>query len=374
MPNRYNSMAFNGEADDAVITHFAAVPMSKWWNRPEVLEYREMGWDEVMERHGYAGRGKVLFASNHGLARDESLRAVWDAYDGPKEFAKPVESIATKRGYPVVVVDTLTPYVPNKDFALVNIGHGISGGKLYGFDEQRAGIDPKALAQTDYAISSSTGTVGLVAGQFGISEDKVLPLGFPRADWYAGKKKGDGGSFLAKYERAYLYAPTFRGKNDGDRLPAIDWEMLDSMLEDDEVIAVKRHYFQRQPIVTGDVDRIVEIPTAEGIAPYLIDCDVLLTDYSSTLFDAYMLGKPCVLAIDDMDAYLDKRGMYFEYPSRYCTRWLEAEGNEAKLLEHMRAAHVTGMRHAERELMVKVADMCDGHAAERVCELIRSLL
>ena len=66
--------------------------------------------------------------------------------------------------------------------------------------------------------------------------------------------------------------------------------------------------------------------------------------------------------------------MYFEYPSRYCTRWLEAEGNEAKLLEHMRAAHVTGMRHAERELMVKVADMCDGHAAERVCELIRSLL
>ena len=146
------------------------------------------------------------------------------------------------------------------------------------------------------------------------------------------------------------------------------------MLEDDEIVVVKRHYFQREPIVMQDVDKIAEIPIAEGICPYLIDCDVLLTDYSSTVFDGYVLGKPCVLTVDDMESYLATRGMYLDYPSQYSSRWLAAEGNEEELLEMLREAARNGMTDAERATLDLVADMCDGHSAERVCEFIASLL
>ena len=373
MPKKYNDMSFNGPADDPVITHYAAMPVEMWSQYPEPSKYSGMTWEQALEMREYRNCGTVLFASNHDLKRDESIRAVWEMYDGPKELVRPVERIADVTGYPVVITDTLTPHVPRKDFKLVNIGHGICGGKLYANDEQRAGIDARALVQTDYAVSSSTGTVGIVAGQFGIPEERVLPLGFPRADWYAGKRKGDGGTFLARYARVYLYAPTFRGSNDGDRLPRIDWAKLDAMLDDDEIIVVKRHYFQREPIVTQYVDRIVEVPTCEGIAPYIIDCDVLLTDYSSTMFDAWMLGTPCVLETGDMDAYLSTRGMYFEYPSSYSSRSLAAEGHEEELLGMLREAAENGMTEAEMDCRDKVADMCDGHAAERVCELLRKL-
>ena len=373
--DEYNAMSFNARTDNPRIVHFAGVKRNKWHENPETRLYIDMTWDEAMEMHDtatYAG-SPVLFASNHSLERDEAIRAVFGAYRGPKELIRPVEAIARKKGHPVVVTDTLTPYIPNKDFVLVNIGHGITGGKCYALDEQRDGIDPRAIAQTDYIVNASTGTVDIAAKQFGIPKEHVVPLGFPRADMLIGKRKGDGGTFLTRYRRAYLYAPTFRGANDGEKLPDIDWAKLDGMLEDDEIVVVKRHYFQREPIVAQDVDRIAEVTIAEGITPYLIDCDVLMTDYSSTLFDAYVLGKPAVLLTDDMDAYLSTRGMYFDYPSGYCSRFLKAEGNEEKLLAHLRAACVTGMRGTERALLEKVADRCDGNSAKRVCDFILSL-
>ena len=375
LPDEYNAMSFNAHMENPRIVHFAGVGRDKWRENPEARLYIDMTWDEAMEMHetaAYAGI-PVLFASNHTLERDESIRAVFGAFRGPKELIRPVEAIADVRGYKVVVTDTLTPFIPDKDFTLVNIGHGITGGKLYGLDEQRAGIDRRALEQTDYVVNASAKTVDIAAKQFGIPRERVVPLGFPRTDMLMGKRKGDGRTFLTRYRRAYLYAPTFRGSNDGERLPRIDWEKLDAMLEDDEIIVVKRHYFQKELIVQGDVDRIAEVTTAEGIAPYLMDCDVLITDYSSTLFDAYMLGKPCVLLTDDMDAYMSTRGMYFEYPSQYCSRFLDAEGNEDKLLAHLRAACEMGMRGTEKNLMDKVADMCDGNSARRVCDFIASL-
>lgn len=373
MPKRFNDMDFNGPTAGAVITHYAAKPRGEWSKLPEPMQYAAMTWDQVLKMREYRNCSTVLFASNHGLERDESIRAVWDKYEGPKELVRPVERIANVSGYPVVITDTLTPYIPDKRFKLVNIGHGITGGKKYALDEKRAGIDPRAMAQTDYAISTSTKTAGIVAGQFGIPQERVLPLGFPRADWYIGKKKGDGGTFMANYARAYLYAPTFRGPNDGESLPRIDWEKLDGMLEEGEVVVVKRHYFQREPIVTADVDRVVEVPACEGIAPYLIDCDVLLTDFSSTLFDAHILEKPVVLTTDDQEAYTSTRGMYYEFPSFYSPRSLKAEGDEEGLLAMLREAAQDGMTETERNCRETVADMCDGHAAERVCELLRDL-
>ena len=357
------------------IIHYAAADdwRQNWRDEPTTVKYREMTWEEAMERHGKAGLGTVLFATNHSLDRDESIRAVWDAYKGPKEIVRPVEAIASAKGYPVVVTDTLTPYIPEKDFALVNINHGITGDKKYGLDEKRAGIDPKAMEQNDYLVNASTRTCGILAGSFGVPVDRVLPLGFPRSDMVVGKKKGDGGTFMAGYKRAYLYAPTFRGPNDGDRLPEIDWVKMDSMLTDDEVLVVKRHYFTGKQLVRRQCSHIVEVPNSDGMTPYLVDCDVLVTDYSSTMFEAMLLGIPTVLATDDMEAYLQTRGMYLDYPGQYSTRFLEVEGNEEGLLEMVREAARDGITQAEIECLELVADMCDGHSSERVAAFIEGL-
>ena len=378
MHEEYNAMAFNAEVENPRIVHFAGVGREKWTDNPEARLFIDMTWDDAMRMHesrAYTGR-PVLFTSDHALLRAENIRAVWGAYSGPKEFKRGSEcmSRAAADGYAAVVCDTLPRYMPDKgDCKSIVIGHGITGDKKYALDEKRAGIDKRAFAQIDASVNASTKTVGIMARQFGIPEEKVFALGMPRTDSLLGKSKGDGETFLRNYRRAYFYAPTYRSRDDGGHLPRIDWEKLDSMLEEDEIIVVKRHYFQAEQVVHGDVERIAEACRTEPSMPYLIDCDVLVTDYSSIIFDAYVTGKPSVLLTDDMDEYLPNRGMYLDYPRQYSSRWLDAEGNEGRLLETMREAASNGLTGTEHAALDLVADMCDGNSARRVCDLIAEL-
>lgn len=313
--------------------------------------------------------GRVLFVSEHDMERAENLRAVWEAYDGDKWFERGIwhMSTAPQDGFAAVVCDSLPAFMPLKGACKsIVIGHGITGDKKYALDEKRDGIDARAFAQIDASVNASTKTVDIMARQFGIGRDKVKPLGMPRTDQYFADH-GRGG------KRTYFYAPTFRGRHDGRRLASIDWGRVDRLLRDDEQMIVKRHYFQREPLLDGEYAHVVEVEPDKASAPYIMGCDVLLTDFSSIVFDAYVAGKPAVLAIDDMDAYLPSRGMYLEYPQQYCSRYLFASGAEYVLVDMLREAAENGMTDAERETRDLVADMCDGHATERVCELIRSM-
>lgn len=177
--------------------------------------------------------GKTLFISQNPLNRCENLAAVWEAYDGPKEFRCGQENMveAEAEGFSVVVCDALPKRINGKDKCkLVNIDHGLTGGKLYGLDEgDKPWVDPVAFAQIDYAIASSRAGVPIVARTFGISTQRVLPLGAPRTDKYFNDTPPDDED---RYK--YLYAPTFR-RGDGDgRLPDINWGLLDLLLEGNE--------------------------------------------------------------------------------------------------------------------------------------------
>lgn len=376
--DEYNAMAFNAEVENPRIVHFAGVGRERWTDNPEARLFIDMTWDDAMRMHesrAYTGR-PVLFTSDHALLRAENIRAVWGAYSGPKEFKRGSEcmSRAAADGYAAVVCDTLPRYMPDKgDCKSIVIGHGIIG-KKYALDETRDGIDRDAIAQIDAAICPSEGIVDIMAGQFDLPPERVFPLGFPRTDQYAGAEKGDGETFLAKYRRAYLYAPTLRWLDDGGHLARIDWAKLDAMLDDDEIVVVKRHYFQEQPVVLEDVERIVEVAPQEPSAPYVKDCDVLVTDYSSIVVDGYLAGKPSVLVVDDMDEYLATRGMNLDFPNEYGSRVVVAEGDEEGLLAMMRDAAENGMGETERAFMRKVAGMCDGNSAARVCDLVESLV
>lgn len=316
--------------------------------------------------------GKTLFISQNPLNRCENLAAVWEVYDGPKEFRCGQENMveAEAEGFSVVVCDALPKRINGKDKCkLVNIDHGLSGGKLYGLDEgDKPWVDPVAFAQIDYAIASSRAGVPIVARTFGISTQRVLPLGAPRTDKYFNDTPPDDED---RYK--YLYAPTFR-RGDGDgRLPDINWGLLESLLEGDEEIAVQRHYYTDGKLVDGSYERIYEFEPTQPSYWLLRGCDVVITDYSSIMFDAYLLGKPVVLLTDDMGDYLECRGMYYEYPHSYCSRFLDVEGNEGKLVEMLREAADNGMGPTEERCRLMTGGKCDGHSTERVCDLIRRL-
>ena len=309
---------------------------------------------------------KALFTSNHALGRAENITAVYNSYEGAKDFVqvnpyKPT-FLTRSRRYGVRVTDEFPNASPGK---CIYIGHGISGGKLVGLDQPYPYYRRESAELITYTLATSEDMIDIVAKQFGVPRERVLPLGMPRTDALIGKRKGDGGTALAG-KRAYLYCPTYRTREEMP-YPVLDWDAIDAGLSDDEVLAVKPHMVTKH-ILEKEYKHIVELSSEDPTGSYLIDCDVLITDYSSILMDAHLLRKPVVLFSKE-DSYLTKRGMYLPYPSGYASRHVN---NEADLVDCIRSAE--GQGKEDLECMRVTAGACDGHSTERVINLINRLV
>ena len=297
----------------------------------------------------------VLFTSVRPLERAENLRAVYDAYDGPKQFVQrdhstPIEGMHSGK-YRLMVTDGLIEDSPGK---YLWIGHGMGAGKKIGLQHPTAKFKGSSLVT--YAIASSEEMIPIVAGFCGISEEQVIPLGMPRTDAYFNTKKTE-----APYKR-HLYAPTFRaGRWDPDL--NLVWRLLP-----------EGHRFIFKPhMVTGNRWESywpnVEIASAHvPSTQYLVDADTVITDYSSIMFDAMVLRKPVILFAKDKDKYLRERGMYYKYPQMYSRMFCADEG---QLIASILNAEWTAR---DEELRSFYAGACDGHSTERTLELIRSCL
>lgn len=307
----------------------------------------------------------VLFTSNRPLGRAENISAVYEAYDGEKAFVQ-VDPYrrnleVSSRKYSVRVTDEFISASPGKAILL---GHGLEGAKLYGLDQPNPYYHRRFAGLLTYVITTSPAMIPMKARQCGVPEDRVLPLGMPRTDRYFGAKKGNGGTFLAGKKRAYLYAPTYRTREETP-LPDIDWERIDKALTNDEALVVKAHMLQ-DPILRGrQYQNIAEVSKDLPTGPFLIDCDVLITDYSSLMLDAHILEKPVVL-FEKQKGYTETRGMYLKYPDEYSSRYARTED---ELIELLRTAR--GQTETERRCRERTAGACDGHSTERVVELIR---
>ena len=308
----------------------------------------------------------VLFASTRPLERAENIRALYEAFDGQKEF---IQVNGCRRhpsirsgAYDLMVIDEFPTETPGK---CIMIWHAIQGGKKIGLDQPYPYYREWHAPLMDCLITSGDGAVPIFAKCSNLKESQVLPLGMPRTDAYIGRKKGDGQTVLAG-KRSYLYVPTFRTKEETP-LPEIDWEWLDDNLTDGELMAVKAHVETKERLLRKTYRHIIEIPADEPSTPYLYDCDVVLTDYSSIMFDGYLLGKPAVLFEKDR-GYTETRGMYLDYPSQYSSRYCT---DEQELLAALRSANE--LTETERECVRKLANACDGHAVNRVCSLIMKM-
>jgi CDP-glycerol glycerophosphotransferase (TagB/SpsB family) len=310
---------------------------------------------------------RVLFTSQRPYGRAENISAAFDAYDGEKDFVQLnmncYDPAILSGKYDLMVTDEYPAASPGK---VILLWHAIAGGKLIGLRQPHPYAGINHMARITYVATSGTGAVPIIINNTGLPEKRIIPTGMPRTDAYINKKKGDGCTPLAGKKYAYLYAPTFRTGNETP-MPNLDWKIIDLMLTNREGLFVKPHMLTGK-LLNCKHEHIYEVYSGFSSAPYLIDCDVLITDYSSIMFDAYLLGKPCVL-IEKNPGYTQTRGMYLKYPDEYSSRFCDNEHDMIRLCRGTKE-----LTDIEKDVIHKVADMCDGHACERVCDLIKKTL
>jgi len=119
-------------------------------------------------------------------------------------------------------------------------------------------------------------------------------------------------------KRTVLYAPTWReyesnGLCDSRFEPPLDFDRLYEVLkaENTELIIKYHYYVKEKPDLTkyGGVIR----DSMKDIAELYPLCDMMITDYSSTMFDYAVLKRPMVFFAYDLERYEAENGFYFDY-------------------------------------------------------------
>ncbi len=155
-------------------------------------------------------------------------------------------------------------------------------------------------------------------------DGEILETGYPRNDVLVAphatgirdRVRRDLG--IEDGRTAVLYTPTWRDDAfwDGSAAAgglALDVEHVTRELGDDHVLLLRVHYKLTGTPRNVDSPAVVDVSHHPDIAELYLAADVLVTDYSSTMFDFAVTGKPLLFYTYDMARYRDElRGFYFD--------------------------------------------------------------
>lgn len=172
----------------------------------------------------------------------------------------------------------------------------------------------------DLMISNSTFCTNMYKNGFKYSGE-ILEKGSPRNDILINNNYEIIKKVKLKYgitdEKVLLYAPTFR--NDYKNNPYdIDFENLINKLEkvtnQKWKVMIKLH-----PRITDaskyidNINKFINVTSYSDIQELINLCDLLITDYSSTMFEAMIAKKPVIIYANDFESYNNERGVYFNF-------------------------------------------------------------
>ena len=121
---------------------------------------------------------------------------------------------------------------------------------------------------------------------------------------------------ISSTTKLLLYAPTFR-KNNSLEAYDIDFDRLKTTLEKNEnwkiLIRLHPHLQNLSKELVEKYDDVIDVTNYDDIQELLLISDLLITDYSSLMFDFAITEKPCIIYASDLNDYLaNDRNLYFD--------------------------------------------------------------
>ncbi len=253
---------------------------------------------------------------------------------------------AARCGYWVFNTRVPTCMQKKEDQVYVQTWHGTPFKKL-GFDVEHyisGADDKKSLRRSyatdavkyDYLLSPSLYYSEKMSSAFHLKElgkeGCLLEEGYPRNDRLYTASEEDIAKIreslgISPGEKVVLYAPTWRenaldpksGSTYGNGIAfhlGLDLKRLLDEVGENTKVLVRTHYFVSDQIRFSDYGgRLLDVSRYPDINDLYLASDVLLTDYSSVLFDYSILERPIVFYMYDLESYQNVRDFYFP-PSR----------------------------------------------------------
>jgi len=233
------------------------------------------------------------------------------------------------------------------------------------------------VAKWDLLLSQNPFSTPILRRAFRFGGE-ICEYGYPRND---GLSRGCEGAALLRErlcipdgKRVVLYAPTWRdnqyyasGRYRFDL--RLDLDRAAQALGRDHVLLIRGHHHLANDVRAGfHPDFARNVTAYPDITDLLTITDVLITDYSSVMFDFAVTGRPILFFTYDLASYRDKlRGFYFDFEA-------EAPGPLLATSDEVLAAVAgageiaAGYRDSYQTFAAKYCPLDDGKAGARVCD------
>ncbi|QMU79236.1 glycosyltransferase [Streptacidiphilus sp. PB12-B1b] len=215
-------------------------------------------------------------------------------------------------------------------------------------------------------------------------DGEILESGYPRNDALCSPDREKTAERvrralrLPEHKRVVLYAPTWRetlGRHRGGFAMdlRIDLEHARRELAGDHVLLVRTHTHVVEAVPGADGGFVRDVSAYPDVTDLLLAADVLVTDYSSLMFDFAVTGKPMLFFTYDLEEYRDAlRGFYLDFERRApgpLLRTSEQLVRALRGLDRATAAHAG----AYRAFRADFCELDDGGAAARVADRMLEL-
>jgi len=263
---------------------------------------------------------------------------------------------------------------------LVQLWHAGAGFKSSGYSRWGHDGCPAPYGchrQYSYGIAGSRYIAHFFSEVFGINTEQVLPTGMPRMDEYmdpahrAMKETEIREQYpMINGKKVILFAPTYRGRNHFDAhypYQLIDFDRLYRFCGDEYVVLFKMHPWVAAPVPIPEEykDKFLDVGRYPNINDLFYVVDLLITDYSSNIFEFSLMHKPMLFFAFDEIQYSFSRGFHRPYeesaPGRVCHTFDEV----------MDALETKDFKFEKVEEYVRMQfDHIDSHASDRVIDWI----
>ncbi|WP_338703363.1 CDP-glycerol glycerophosphotransferase family protein [Streptomyces sp. Q6] len=326
--------------------------------------------------------------------RGTALRHLWAVRDGQvtlPEGTDPVpmwsrawfEALATSRY--IVTNGHLPEWIERRPGQVIvqtwhgtmlkKIGHDI---ETLHFDKEYQNRLRLEAQQWSLLVSSNRFSTPILKRAFSF-DGEIVETGYPRNDYlYRSDIEAFGKEVREKLgipydKKVVLYAPTWRDdlKHGAGRFKfdmQLDVEAAKSALGADHVLLVRRHSNIVDRVPGADNGFVFDVSDYPDIADLYAASDILITDYSSVMFDFAHTRRPMLFFTYDLEHYRDTlRGFYFDFEKNAPGPLLRTSD---QVIDAVRSIDTVRADHQDRysKFLETFCGLDDGSASARVVD------
>ncbi len=276
---------------------------------------------------------------------------------------------------------------PRKGTRLIQIWHACGAFKKWGYSTRESSWGLKSDLFEKYnihktytdIITSAEYINPVYAEAFGNDIAKVKALGVPRTDVFFNEDflSTQKDKLLKKYpelkdKKLLLWAPTYRGNsiNTSHNDIAIDFLKLKSIIGSNYALLIKLHPHVAKSFSFKDLPEelngfVYDISKEFVISSALCFSDIVISDYSSLIFEYSLFERPMIFYAYDLEDYDNNRSFYYNYKDF-------VPGEIVKNTDELANAVLNADKSFEKEKVNlfknKFMSACDGKSTKRVLE------